>query len=173
MRFVARRRPYRWWQQPRWLIVFGILMAVGGFELTRYIIPFEARNPLFHEVTIGEPVIEHWKYGGVDEEGYLRFYNGIQTIVLPPGSHMFGADGTFVMLEHHNATSLTYADPLEALPLRWIIVILSSVGAVVGFVAWRLRVMRRPLRTKSSTPYARIARVVANFRRKRRRRKLF
>ncbi|MDP9729194.1 hypothetical protein FY534_02390 [Alicyclobacillus sp. TC] len=149
MRFVAKkaRSP---WVQPRWLIVLAIISATFIFEIMRWIIPFESRNPLYQEVTIGEPVIAEWVYNGVDEEGYLRFFNRLddQTVVLPPDSHLFGADGRFVVLEHHTPTSLTYAEPIEALPTRWILVILGLIAAFVALILWRFQIWRQKVMKK-------------------------
>ncbi|GMA50250.1 hypothetical protein GCM10025857_16070 [Alicyclobacillus contaminans] len=134
-----------------WLFVgAGLAGALALFELYQMVIPFQSANPLWREVTVGEPVIDSWRYGGLDEEGYLRFYNNGQTALLPPSAHTFDADGQFVVLEGHTASSLTFASPYEAIPARWLI----SGAAVLclgGMVLWLRRRARGPrLRLKRS-----------------------
>lgn len=125
-KFRTHARP----RAPRWfLIVFVFLAALVLVELYRILIPLKSVNPLWHEVTIGEPVIGHWLYGGRDEEGYLRFYDQNQTIVLPPSAHTFDANGQFVVIEDFSSSSLTFAEPLEAIPVRWVIAGVTVIAA--------------------------------------------
>lgn len=127
-----------------WIVILVILLGFSVYELSRVIIPFETQNPLYHEVTVGEPVIGNWEYWGEDEEGYLRFYNSTRgnTALLPPSSHMFDADGTFVVLEHHSPSTLTFADPIEAVPIGWIAIGGVLVLLVGGVIFWRFRKMK-------------------------------
>ncbi len=133
------------------MILFIIVLfasAIAVFELYRWIIPFHAENPLFQEVTIGENVISNWKYGGESEEGYLRFYNNAQTIVLPPDSHLFDADGQFVVLEHYSPSSLTYAYPIEAVPFKWYVAGAAVLGLFIGGIYYRFKYRPRKLVTR-------------------------
>ncbi|OFW77163.1 MAG: hypothetical protein A2201_04155 [Alicyclobacillus sp. RIFOXYA1_FULL_53_8] len=119
------------------LFLVVVLAGISIFELYRWIIPLQSLNPLWHEVTIGEPVIDSWLYGGRDEEGYLRFYDQAQTIVVPPTAHTFAADGQFVVIEEFSSSSLTFAEPFEAIPVSWI-----AIGGV-GFLASLWLLFRR------------------------------
>lgn len=103
-------------------------------ELYRIVIPLNSINPLWHEVTIGENVIGNWKYGGRDEEGYLRFYDQNQTIVLPPSAHTFDASGQFVVIEEFNSSSLTYATPFAAIPLKWLLAGATILAALIWLI---------------------------------------
>lgn len=131
----------------RWLIVvalLGILLLI--YELYDVIVPFKAQNPLWKEVTVGEPVINGWMYDGEDEEGYLKFYNqsGV-THVLPPDSHLISLDGEFVIIEDYSTGTLTYALPMEAISLPWLI---GGAVVIVGGIfvfSRRLKTVRRPL----------------------------
>jgi hypothetical protein len=129
-----------------WLIAV-IVCCVGLYQLYCIIVPFQSANPLWHEVTIGENVIGDWKYGGQDEEGYLRFYNHSQTVVLPPSARLFDADGQFVVIERYSPGSLTYALPYEAIPLPWLAVIASVLVAAAAWTVYRRR--RRPARIRT------------------------
>jgi hypothetical protein len=137
----------------RFLLV-GIVcfLAVLCMELYRMVVPFVSANPLWTQVTIGEPVIDEWNYGGLDEEGYLRFYNKTQSHIalIPPEAHMFDADGKFVILEGHTASSLTFAQPYEAIPTKWALVGAGVIAVPVVAMWLRLRQRRRriKLRTK-------------------------
>ncbi len=121
---MARRfRPQRGIRAPRWLLVTAMLgILLVAYELYDVIVPFQSQNPLWKEVTVGEPVIDSWVYGGEDEEGYLKFVNqGGVTDVLPPDSHLISLDGQFVIIEHFSPGTLTYALPMEAISLPWLI----------------------------------------------------
>lgn len=122
---------------PRWSLIVAVLaFMVIAFELYSIIVPFQSNNPLWTQVTIGQPVIDNWTYGGQDEEGYLRFYNRGESIVLPPSAKLFSADGQFVIIEGFSPSSLTYAYPFEAVPMSWLV----AGGAVVvagGWLLWR------------------------------------
>ncbi|MDQ0191367.1 hypothetical protein JI721_08570 [Alicyclobacillus cycloheptanicus] len=155
MRTGFRAQPRR--RLPGWLLLLALLaVAIGVFELIRVIIPFQSENPLWQEVTVGQPVIDGWLYGGQDEEGYLRFYNQSQTIVLPPSSHMFDADGQFVVIEHYSPSTLTFAQPYDAIPTGWLlaglgVLVLGGMLVVRRFRRPRLPFQaRRPFRTRSS-----------------------
>ncbi len=131
------------------LFVYGIALlicALTVFELYSWIMPFHSQNPLYHEVTIGESVIQEWKYGGQDEEGYLRFYNGQQTVVLPPNARMFDADGQFVVIERFTPSSLTYAMPLAAIPFKWMVALIGVAISFLVFVRFKLKHHHRKMR---------------------------
>lgn len=131
---------------PRLWIIVGLVLVLFLFEAYRLVMPYMARNPLYHEVTIGEPVIDHWNYEGEDAEGYLRFVDTAtpgQDAILPPSTKLFGADGKFVVIEHADAGSLTYADPLEAAPPYWYALMLGFVGVVFGWMVYFRRLQRK------------------------------
>lgn len=133
------------------LAVFGLLL----FEMYHLLMPYVARNPMYHEVTIGEPVIDTWDYDGEDEEGYLKFYNtsSHDDALLPPTSKLFGADGKFVVIERADAGSLTYAEPLESAPPIWYVVMVLLIGAAVWMIMYRLKVNRkRRMHLRKSLP---------------------
>src|SRR5579875_2795439 len=90
-----------------WLI---LVLLAGGiiFELYHLLMPYVARNPMYHEVTTGEPAIDDWVYGGENAEGYLTFEN-LQTgqkTEWSPSTKMYSADGKFVIIEHADQGSL-------------------------------------------------------------------
>lgn len=151
MRAGFRTRAQR--RLPGWFVVLALFAAlVGLFELIRVIIPFQSLNPLWQQVTIGQSVINGWMYGGEDEEGYLRFYSsGGESIVLPPSSHLFSADGTFVVLEHFSPSTLTFAEPWDAIPTSWLAgaaVVLVFGGYLVVRRGTKLRRPRSPFRAR-------------------------
>jgi hypothetical protein len=146
-RFQKRRRK----RVPIFFYLISILIcAIAVFELYRWIVPFQSQNPLFHEVTIGESVIDSWKYGGQDEEGYLRFYNDQQTVVLPPNAHLFDANGQFVVIEHYAPASLTYAEPFAAIPPKWMIAMFATLVVFIGSAF--LRIKHRPRKLGKHKP---------------------
>ncbi|WP_233095988.1 hypothetical protein [Alicyclobacillus sp. SO9] len=107
---------------PRFALVFALLaMIITAYELYGMIVPFKSQNPLWTQVTIGQPIIDNWSYQGQDEEGYLKFYNQSQSIVLPPTAKIFSADGRFVVIEGFSPNSFTYALPFEAIPMSWLL----------------------------------------------------
>lgn len=133
-----------------------IFLAVACMEVYRAAVPFVSANPLWTQVTIGQPVIGKWMYGGVDEEGYLKFYNSSTAsppILLPPNSHLFDADGKFVILEGHTPSSLTYAQPYEAVPVKWIAIAFTVVAVPGGllWLKWRHRLRRLHTRAVQSS----------------------
>ena len=113
----------------RWAAAGVVLVLVVLIEVYRWLVPYASWNPLWNQVTIGQSVIGPWKYGGQDEKGYLRFYNGFQTALLPPTAKLFDANGQFVILEAHTLGSLTYAWPIAAIPPGLLLVGLVGVGA--------------------------------------------
>jgi hypothetical protein len=124
----------------RWAMAGAAMCALLAlFELYQIIVPFRSANPLWQEVTIGQPVIDGWAYGGEDAEGYLKFYNQSETVLLPPSSHMFDADGKFVVIEGHTPSTLTYAEPYEAIPLPWL---LAGCAAMMLGGIWLYRIRR-------------------------------
>lgn len=140
MHVGRRRRP-----SLRVLVVLAVIVVFMLFEAYRFVMPFVAKNPLYHEVTIGEPVIDAWYYGGEDQEGYLRFYDKStgQNVVLPPTSELFGADGKFVVIEHADSGSLTFADPLEGAPPIWYVLMATFVGLALWFMIRRRKMQRK------------------------------
>jgi hypothetical protein len=110
-----------------------VLLVALLFEIYQWIVPFQAPNPLWQEITVGQPVIDDWRYGGQDEQGYLRFYSQGQTVLLPPDARTFDANGKFVVIEGFTPSSLTYAKPYEAIPLRWWLIGLG-IAALPAFV---------------------------------------
>lgn len=133
----ARRRAVSAWM----LGIMGLVVVGGIFELYRWVVPFQTANPLWHEVTIGEPVIDDWQYWGKDEEGYLKFMRqGQSPVLLPPNSHMFDADGKFVVIESATPSTLVFAEPYQAIPLSWL---LGGLGAVVIGVTALVVILRR------------------------------
>jgi hypothetical protein len=134
-----------------WLAALIVVCIIFAYELYCVIVPYRSANPLWHEVTIGQNVIGDWKYGGQDEEGYLRFYNRSETVVLPPSARLFDADGQFVVIEKYSPGSLTYALPYEAIPLPWLLGLLAVVSAAGGWMVYRVR--RRPKRLRLGTPW--------------------
>ncbi|MFB5189916.1 hypothetical protein [Alicyclobacillus fastidiosus] len=134
-RFVANKR-----RKPairRWLLLLFLpILVVCGVELYKFVIPFNSVNPLWKDVTVGENVIDDWKYDGYDEEGYLRFYNHGQIHLLPPSAHLLALDGQFVVIEESSPNSLTFAPRLyRAIPIRWDVAIVGVIaaGTVVGW----------------------------------------
>jgi hypothetical protein len=144
----SRFRPRTRARLRRGWLVLAVLGAAALFELYRILLPLTSANPLYHEVTIGEPVIGEWRYGGQDEEGYLKFYNGGQTVLLPPTERLFDADGRFVVIEGHTPSSLTYARPVAAVPLSWIAAGLGAMALPGGWIWLRLRARRKRLRVR-------------------------
>ncbi|MBX5435707.1 MAG: hypothetical protein IRZ33_00660 [Alicyclobacillaceae bacterium] len=136
-RFRANPGRRRW----TWALLASAVAAamVGGFELYRVVVPFEPKNPLWREATIGERVIDNWQYEGLNEEGYLKFYNEGQTVLLPPSAHLFGADGKFVVIEEYSPNSLTFAEPYDAVPLSWILAAMLTVAPGIWLLVRRLR----------------------------------
>jgi hypothetical protein len=128
------------------LLGAGLLGAVALFELYQLVIPFQSANPLWHQVTTGETVINDWKYEGQDEEGYLKFYNQGQTNLLPPNARTFDADGKFVVIEGHTPSTLTYALPYEAVPMRWVALVVGATGIAIGVWALRKKVSGKRLK---------------------------
>ncbi|GGJ05758.1 hypothetical protein GCM10010885_13620 [Alicyclobacillus cellulosilyticus] len=123
-----------------WRLALGGGMAAATLALMIHVLyPFQNVNPFYHEATIGEPVIDDWKYGGEDEEGYLRFYNDKagETVVEPPSAHTFDADGRFVVIEGHTAGTLTFAEPYGAIPLPYLLSTLAALALGVGLLARR------------------------------------
>lgn len=127
------------------LIVFIVLAVFLVFEGYRWVMPFVAKNPMYHDATIGETVIDNWRYGGIDQEGYLRFYDtsGGQPITLPPTEKLFGADGKFVVIEKADPSSITFAEPLEGAPPIWYAAMAFFVAAALWLIMFRVRMKRR------------------------------
>ena len=141
------------------LLGAGLLGAAALFELYQLVIPFQSANPLWHQVTTGETVINDWKYEGQDEEGYMKFYNQGQTNLLPPNARTFDADGKFVVIEGHTPSTLTYALPYEAIPMRWVALVVAAAqvwrlasGPSKKASGKRLKFARRPAPESKSGP---------------------
>ncbi|WP_206881246.1 hypothetical protein [Alicyclobacillus mali (ex Roth et al. 2021)] len=139
---------------PVWLMIAaGLALFLTVYEGYRLIMPFVARDPLYHEVNFGQRVIDDWQYEGENEEGYLLFYNPINgdRAMLPPQSRLFGADGKWVVIEHADAASLTYAEPLEAAPWYVYFLLLAAFGVGAWWAVKRARVVRgKRMRIRSS-----------------------
>ncbi|AEJ42510.1 hypothetical protein [Alicyclobacillus acidocaldarius] len=137
----------------------ALALFLTVYEGYRIIMPFVARDPLYHEVNFGQRVIDDWQYEGENEEGYLLFYNPTNgdRAMLPPQSRLFGADGKWVVIEHADAASLTYAEPLEAAPWYVYLLLLAAMGGSAWWAVKRVRTMRgkrmrvRPVPRRSST----------------------
>lgn len=127
-----------------------LISGFGGILILLYvmyhiIVPFQPLNPLRHEATMGEPVIDSWDYKGMNEEGYLQFYNtknGSST-ELPPNDKMLALDGKFVMIEKAAPNAITYADPIEAIPNDWLVIILALAAFLGGLIYLRLKLKHR------------------------------
>ncbi|WP_067621174.1 hypothetical protein [Alicyclobacillus acidiphilus] len=142
----SRMRLGRRHRFPTWvLIILGVCVVLFMFEAYRLVMPFVARNPLYHEVNFGQKIIDDWEYEGEDPEGYLQFYNEKtgEPAILPPNSKLFGADGKWVVIERADAASLTYAEPLESAPPYWYLVMLGIVGGFLWFMIHRRKVAKR------------------------------
>ncbi len=147
-RFQARARAK---SRGRTAVILGIaVLCVGLFELYRILIPFDSMNPLWSEVTIGQVVLGNWRYGGEDAEGYLKFYNASQTVLLPPNAHLFGAGGRFVVLEQHSPTSLTYALPRNAIPVSWLAAGAGLAAVPIGLLLLRFKRVRSHFNVRRS-----------------------
>jgi len=128
---------------------------IGVVELYRWVVPFHAENPMYHEVTINEPVIGNWRYGGQDEEGYLRFYepNG-SSVVIPPNAHTLDLNGKFVVIEHYTPSSFTFAQPFEAVPPKWLIIGFGVIVVIASLLMIRMNM--QPKRMRAVKPPRRI-----------------
>lgn len=136
-RFRVQKRAKR---GSMFLVLVTIAVAcVGLFELYRLLVPFDTLNPLWTQATVGQTVLGNWRYGGQDPEGYLEFYNGSHTNLIPPNSHLFAADGNFVVLERHSPNSITYALPRNAIPFSWILGGALLLAFPIGLAALRIR----------------------------------
>lgn len=145
----------------RIVLCIGILpiFLISLIELYRGIMPFNTTDPLWKDVTVGEPVINGWVYGGYDEEGFLKFYKNGMLHTLSPSSHLLALDGKFVVIEESSENSLTFAPRLyEAVPLKWDFIIfgVSSAISIGGsyFVLRRYtKVIRRNFNSKTFKPH--------------------
>lgn len=121
-------------------VILILILMLAIYQLDRTLVPFRSENPLWHEVTVNQPVLDGWVYAGEDEEGYLKFSKqGEPTNILPANSRLLALDGNFVVIESHTPNSLTYAEPFDAIPSSWI---LCGIGALLmggGIVFLRLR----------------------------------
>ncbi|WP_304458815.1 hypothetical protein [Alicyclobacillus sendaiensis] len=139
---------------PLWMMVVAAsILFLTVYEGYRMIMPFVARDPLYHEVNFGQRVIDDWQYEGENEEGYLLFYNPVNgdRAMLPPQSRLFGADGKWVVIEHADAASLTYAEPLEAAPWYVYLLLLAALGGGGWWAFRRARAVRgKRMRTRSA-----------------------
>jgi hypothetical protein len=136
-RTVRRRFPF--WAS----VLAAILILAGTYELYSAIVPSQSFNPLWREVTVGQRVIGDWMYGGQDEEGYLKFYSHGETLLMPPSARVLDLDGRFVILEGHTVSTLTFAYPLAAIPITWLLGMLTAFGLTVYLLYRRARGLRR------------------------------
>lgn len=151
--FQSRKRLFR----PRGLTLLlaaAVILVLIIYQLDRVIVPFQSENPLWHEITAGQVVIDNWKYGGEDAEGYMEFYQDgdPHEHLLPPNERILGLDGTFVVIEHHTDSSLTYAEPIDAIPMRWILYGLGLMSLPATFICLRIRARRKRVRLRIRKP---------------------
>lgn len=116
------------------MIFFFVTAAVISFFVWIFLAldPFQTSNPFLKEVTIGETVIGGWSYGGTDSAGELRFFNGYETLPLPGDTKTFAADGEYVTLDGHTASTLTFEPAVESEvfgPTTWFWI--ACVGAAI------------------------------------------
>lgn len=109
------------------------LVCLGFFAVYRFFDPFASLNPLYHEVTVGEKVIDNWIYEGKDKDGYLEFYCNYEIHVLPPTAHELALDGKYVVIENATNNSLTFAQPVDSLPYQWLIPVFCLLLVLVLF----------------------------------------
>ncbi|RIV24253.1 hypothetical protein D2Q93_07365 [Alicyclobacillaceae bacterium I2511] len=136
--FLSSKRRF---DRLRWVAISLLIGGVVLFEVYRWWVPYASWNPLWNQVTVGQSVIGPWNYGGLNEQGYLRFYSGFQVVLLPPTAKLFDANGHFVILEGHTPGSLTYARPIADIPPGWLLLGLCGVG--MGGFLWVTRSRRR------------------------------
>jgi hypothetical protein len=131
------------------LVTLCVLIGVGIFELYQFLNPFSSLNPLYHEITAGQKVIDNWVYEGKDKDGDLIFYYNYETHLLPPGSHKLALDGKYVVIEKATENSLTFAEPVEAIPYQWFLPVIVFGGALL-FLRSLIRKRKRPMRIRQS-----------------------
>ncbi|UOF92679.1 hypothetical protein LSG31_11230 [Fodinisporobacter ferrooxydans] len=108
------------------IVCIAIILCIGFLSLFKIFNPYYTISPFATDITIGEAVIGPWNYGGTDPVGNLRFYhakNGFQTVVLPPQSGKFAAEGTYVVLLNHSPVSLEFETRTQ-----YIIQLLTEAG---------------------------------------------
>ncbi|WP_051344124.1 hypothetical protein [Alicyclobacillus herbarius] len=134
-------------------VAAALFLLVAFYEVYSAVNPSQSFNPLWREVTIDQTVIGDWRYGGQDPEGYLKFFQegGGETVLLPPSARVLDLDGRFVVLEGHTASTLTFAYPLAAIPITWLVGILTAALAFLALV-WQRRKALRKYRFKSVRP---------------------
>lgn len=147
-------------------ILLFIVLAVFTTQLFRAIAPFYTLNPFVHKKTIGEDIIGKWKYGGVDDQGKLQFYNGFQTVKVPASSLTFDAEGSYVVIKEYTANTITIQNP-RAVVFQGIVFIVVILIFMVGAVGIFLRVNNPAgLSRKSSWKWVRRIRLRRPLRRK-------
>ena len=140
---VRKKRPF-------FLILLLLVMLFIGIIL--YLItssnPFEQANPFLKEVTIGQSVIGDWRYGGSDQI-HLHFYDTYQSVVIPVSSDRFAADGEFVALTHHTATTLTFEPVIDSEVLQPITVLLAIFLCITLMLVFLFRIKKTKKRFKT------------------------
>lgn len=121
------------------IVVLAALCIFLLYELYRWLVPFDSINPLWQEATIGQTVLGDWRYAGQDAEGFLKFYNSEQTVLLPPNAHLFDANGRFIVLEQHTPSSITFASPVNAIPMSWLAVGAGLLAVPVLYLWFRIK----------------------------------
>lgn len=130
-------------------MLFFVVAAVVSFFIWIFLAldPFQTSNPFLKEVTIGETVIGDWSYGGTDSAGELRFFNGYETLPLPGDTKTFAADGEYVTLDGHTASTLTFEPAVESEvfgPTTWLWIAFVAGAVIVAISASRGPRRKRP-----------------------------
>lgn len=139
---MMRKRYFRASKKPRQLgIIVTVLVLVlgcsGAFAVYHWLHPFHSFNPLHHEITVGEKVIDDWKYDGKNQAGYLVFVNNdFVQHMLPPNAQELALDGKYVVIEEATPNSLTYAEPVESYSFTWIVIGLL-LFALIAFLLFK------------------------------------
>lgn len=132
------------------LALVTLCVSIGIFALYRFVDPFNSLNPLYHEITVGQKVIDDWTYEGKDRDGDLIFYNNnFQQHIMPPDSRTLALDGKYVVIENATENSLTFAEPVEAIPYQWFLPVIVF-GGVLLFLRSLIRKRSRPMRIRQS-----------------------
>jgi len=137
------RRTRRGYHAANWrvrIIVLFVVAAVVTFFMWIFLAldPFQTSNPFLKEVTINEQVIGDWNYGGTDAAGELRFFNGYETLALPGNTTTFAADGEYVTIDGHTASTLTFEPAGESEvfgPTTWLWVVFLGGAAAVALTS--------------------------------------
>lgn len=148
---TRKRAPGAWLFR---ILMAGVILGLIGWVFVS-VNPFQPLNPFFHKVTIGQTVIGDWRYGGTDPtSGAIKFYDTYQSVPIPGDSHTFAADGEFVNIEGHTATTLTFEPVYESEIFGPAIYLwLFFLFAAITIFIWRTKIssgMRWPLTQRKS-----------------------